>query len=358
MKLSDTSARVLCGIAKNPNMSMKELSEITGVSAWSVYKSLEKMKKMGIFREVYIPNLSSLGFELLVAGYGSLTKRKMHTIDNLKKMRRKNFSSRIFYAFAESYKGFVLAVAKSYTDFVHSLIYAEKSIGVRDLLRGENVNIVFLPLSLTKMPIFFDYSPLLCRYFGVEIDEQPREKIPRGNLEPIDLKVMLEILKNPDASNSLISKKMGISMQKTSKIRKKLIDEGFLVKRIIPNMKLFGYEVLVFAHWFSNPAQIENIGAEDFKKSGYDLSNIVFLAYTPMEGIAIALFRTLQESREIVSIFEGLGEKMGILIGEPNIIFLSLQEGLKIRDHEYHFLIEELLSKSNSNAMRTSKATP
>ena len=357
MKLNETTAKILCGLTRYPQLNVKELSKKIGLTQWSIYKGIEKMKDIGLFREVYIPNFSSLGFELLVAGYGSLTKKKMYTIENLRKIGRKNFSSSIFYAFAESYKGFVFALAKSYTDFSRSLIYAEKYVGVRDLLRSENVNIVFLPLSLTRMPIFFDYSGILCRDFGVHFPKKS-ERVKRMNVKGIYLSVMKKILENPDITSTQIAKNFGISIQRASKIRRELVENGMLVKRIIPNMRLLDYEVLVFAHWQSNPGEMEAIEKIDFNMEEYDLSPLVFLAYTSLEGVAVALFKNLQESREIISLFENLGERVGVLSGEPNILFLSLQEGVKIKEHDYYPLVEDAFRDRSSKAMLTSKATP
>ncbi len=358
MKLSETNARLLCGITKYPHLEAKELSKILGLSQWSVYKGIEKMKAAGLYKEVFVPDFSSLGFELLVAGYGSLTKKKMHAIENLRKMKRRSFSSRIFYAFAESYKGFVFALAKSYTDFARSLIYAERQIGVRELLRSENVNIAFLPLPLTQIPVSFDYSGILCRNVGIKLSEEYRIKNKKRKLSKIDVRVMMEILKNPNAKSTDIAKNLGISIQRALRIKKELIENGVLRKRMIPNMELFGYEVLVFAHWQTNPEKMEFLKNLDFSGNEYDISPIIFLAYTPLEGIAIASFKNLQESREIISLFENLGERMGVLNGEPNILFLSLQEGVKIRNHDYYPLVEDVFRESSSRAMLTSKATP
>ena len=358
MKLNETNMRLLCGMTKYPELEVKELSKILGLSQWSIYKGFEKMKNAGLFKEVYIPDFSSIGFELFVAGYGSLTKKKMHTIENLKKMGKRDFSSYIFYAFAESYKGFVFALTKSYTDFARSLIYAEKYIGVRELLRSENVNIVFLPLPLTRIPILFDYSRILCRNSEIKMQEKRSEKRKRVNLNKVDLEVMIQLLRNPGSKSTEIAKNLGMSIQRASRIKKELVESGILKKRIIPDMRLLNYEVLVFAHWQSNPEKMKIMEKVNLSKEEYDISPLIFLAYTPLEGVAIALFRNLQESREIVSLFENLGEKMGVLNNEPNIIFLSLQEGVKIRDHNYYHIVENVFRESSSRAMLTSKATP
>ncbi len=336
--------KVMCGMVKYPQLSTKKVAELLNINYWTVYKSLEKMKSSGLIREVIIPDFPALGFELLVIGYGSLTKRKMNTLQKIKNLPKyPNFSSGIFYSFAESYRGFVLAVSKNFTEISKGLIYAERLIKVREFLQTESTQMVILPFEITEIPIFFDYGKLMCRDFGIEIEEFAIKRKKKRELKKRELQVLLEMVKEPEASISAIAKSTGMAQQSVSKIKNKLFEEGWVQRKIIPNLAKMGYDVLVFAHWTSNPEEMEKVKNINLQKFGYDLSNIIFSAYNPLEGIAIAPFKTLKKSREIVSFFEKFGESTGVLTKEPNILFLSLQEGIKIRDHVYYPIISSLV---------------
>ncbi len=344
MKLNKVDQEVLCGLCKNPLMSAKEMAEFLDLNYWTVYKSIGKMKSKGIFRDVVIPDFHSLGFELMVVGYGSLTKRKMDVLQRVKTLKSElPFSSGIFYSFAESYRGFVLAVAENYTEVAKGLIYAERLIRVREFLKGENTEMVILPFEITEIPLFFDYSNLICNDFGIDIKRKEMRKEKRKKLGKRDIEIMLEIVKNPDEKISKIAKNLNMAPQSVSKIRDRLFNEGYLKKRIIPNLPLLGYDVLVFAHWTSNPEAMEKLRDVKLEELGYDMSNVVFAAYNSLEGIAISPFKSLKESRDIVAFFENFGEETGVLEKEPNILFLSLQEGIAMRDHDYYPLIASIL---------------
>jgi len=344
MKLNDIERKILCGMCKNPYMSPKDLAEFLDLNYWTVYKSINKMKNKGIFKEVVIPNFKALGFELLVVGYGSLTKKKMDVLQRVRTLKTElKFSSGIFYSFAESYRGFVLAVSRNFTEVAKGLIYAERLIHVREFLKGESTEMVILPFEITEIPLFFDYSNLICKEFNLDIKRKSERVTRMKKLTKKDAQVMLEIVRDPEAKISHIAKTLNMAPQSVSKIKERLFAEGYIFKRIIPNLPLLGYDVLVFAHWNSNPEVMEkmqNINLEDF---GYDLSNVVFSAYNSLEGVALAPFKSLKESRDIVAFFENFGEETGVLTKEPNILFLSLQEGVVMRDHEYYPLLTSIL---------------
>ena len=343
MKLNDVEKRIICALCKNPDMSARELAEFLDLNYWTVYKSINKMRGKGIFKETIIPNFKALGFELLVIGYGSLTKKKMDVLQEVKTLKTNlKFSSGVFYSFAESYRGFVLAVSKNYTEVVKGLIYAERLIRVREFLKGENTEMVILPFEITEIPLFFDYSNLICKEFKLNLEKRGKREERMKKLSMKDAKVMMEIVKNPEAKISHIAKRLNMAPQSVSKIKDRLFAEGYISKKIIPNLPLLGYDVLVFAHWSSNPEVMEKMQNIKIEALGYDMSNVIFTAYNSLEGVAIAPFKSLKESRDIVSFFENFGEETGVLTKEPNILFLSLQEGVAMRDHEYYPILASI----------------
>ena len=345
MKLTSQEKMVLWGLTRYPEKSIRELSEILNINYWSVYKILEKFKKGGMIKEIIIPNYRALGFELLLAGYGSLTPERIKEITGLERMLQKESGiskSGIFLAFAESYRGFVIGVAKNYTQIVKNMLYVDRIVGIRELITRERPKIVLLPLEITRIPIFFDYSRLIAKELGFPYHRRDEKIEPKGTLRNEEIRVMVELAKNPGYKIKDVARKLHMSRAKVANVKKKLFREGWCERRIIPDMKLFGYEVLVFAHWESNPEKIEMI-EKNASNINIGLSPIVFLAYNPLEGILLALFKSLRESREIVSIFSKFAEKEKVLIKEPELLFLSLEEGMEFRSHEHSSILHSLL---------------
>ncbi len=341
MKLSRMDEMALCGFVKNPLMSIRELADFLDVNYWTLYKSIERLKRKGVFKEVVIPDFPSLGFELLVIGYGSLTKRRMQAFEKIKSMRtRTEFSCGMFYAFSESYRGFIVGVSRNYTQIVKGLLYTEKIAHIREMLKSEDTNLLLLPFQVTKVPVFFDYSGVICKDLNVDLEALPIEKKEKTKLNRKDVAVLKELIRRPDGTITDVANALGMSKQSVSKIRKRLFQEGWIHKRVIPNMKYLGYEVLVFVHWSTDPqvmADLEGKQPEDF---GFDTTNIIFAAFNPLEGAALAPFRSLKESREMVNSFQKFAENTGVIIKEPHMLFLSIQEGMDIRNHTYEGLID------------------
>ncbi len=335
-KLKPLELKALCAISKFQGKSLRDISESTGINYWTLYKTVERLRKQRVFREVNIPNFRMLGYELLVAGYGNLTKRKISELQKLREKKKiDRFSSSIFYGFAESYRGFVLGITKDYTEVKKSLITAERLVKLREMSGKDDINLVLLPLEITNIPILFDYSRLLCRAAGMECSElkgmEPRN--PHRRLTRREKVAIVEITRNPNVSLNELSRKLRVTIQTASKIKRRLFEEGWIIPRIIPDLSTLGFEVMVFAHWNLNPEMVDLVNGMNTDYA--DISNIVFLAYDTLEGIAIAPFETLQKSREIIALFENLGSRMRVLVGEPKILFLSVQESIGVRDHDY-----------------------
>lgn len=344
MKLRPLELRALCAISKYQGKSLRDISEIVGINYWTLYKTVEKLRERGIFREVNVPNFRMLGYELLIAGYGNLTKRKISELQQLRDEENiRKFSSSIFYGFAESYRGFALGVARNYTEVKKTLITAERIVKLREMSGKEDINIVLFPLEITNVPILFDFSRLLCRMAGVECNQLKGmpSKYPNRKLTRREKIALVELTRNPDVSLNELSKKMKVTIQTASKIKRRLFDEGWLIPRIIPDLSMLGYEVIVFAHWNLNPEMLELMNS--MNPEDMDLSNIIFMAYDNLEGIAVAPFKNLQKSREIISLFENLGSTMRILVGDPKILFLSVQESVGVRNHSYASVLSNTL---------------
>jgi len=345
VKLTSLERKVLWGLTCHPEMSLKALSRELELNYWSIYKIREKFRREGLIKEVLIPNYRALGFELLVAGYGSITREKLQYISSLEKAIKNNCEiceSGMFFAFTESYRGFTLGVMKNYTQLVKNLLYMDRITGLREIMRRETPKLILLPLEITQLPIFFDYSNLISREFGFPTCSRRRILNPSGTLSRNEIIIMKELVQKPAITLKSLSEKVNMSREKVRKIREKLLNKGWCIPRVIPDMRALGYEVIVFAHWESNPMGIIKI-ERNIKNLDIDLSRVIFLAYNPLEGIVIALFKSLGESREIISLFSKFVERENVLIREPDILFLSLEEGKEIKSHEHHPILSSLL---------------
>ncbi len=348
LRLTSQEKKLLHGLVAHPELSLKELAELLDINYWSAYKMKDKFRKRDIIKEVLIPNYKALGFELFVAGYGSITQDKVKEINKVESMIRKRSGIRksgIFLTYAESYRGFTLGVVRNYTQLVKNILYADRIAGIREIMLRERPKVVLMPFEITRMPIFFEYAPLLAHEFSILAKQEiSKKREPEREITAEELKVLAEMVKAPASSVKDIAQRVKMNRLKVAKIRERLFQEGWCTRKIIPNMKLFGYEVLVFAHWESNPEKLEKIERENkVRELNVNLSNVVFLAYNPLEGIVIALFKSLRESREIVSLFSTFAEREQVLVREPEILFLSMEEGVELRSHDHYAALSSIL---------------
>ena len=356
LRLTDNDKKLMCWMVKNPNLPLKELAEFAEISYWNAYKIKDKLIKSGIIREVIIPNYGKLGFELFIAGFGKLTKSRMESLKYLPQdveYKEGEFASGIFYGFAESYKGFVLGVAKNYTEIIKNMLSTKHLIRFMRNLRSEHTDIIILPISLTNFYRFFDYGDLLCKEFGVNAKFIKGEEKKNGDdgIRIDEIRALYEMIKNPQIKASALAKIMNVSKQKAAALMHRVLENKLGFRKIIPDMRKIGYEVLVFASWEFDVERLREVGLEniELQAKNVDISNLIFLAFNELRGVALAPFKTLKESRDIISLFSSFVEKMGLLRAEPDYLFLSLEEGIYVKNNDHAPLIQALLKELESH---------
>ena len=84
--MDEADMRILRAIQKNPELTMRELGEVTGLSHTPCWRRLSKLREDGIISEKrYVLDAQKLGFDLIAF---CMVQLSAHTRDNLEEFER------------------------------------------------------------------------------------------------------------------------------------------------------------------------------------------------------------------------------------------------------------------------------
>ena len=208
----------------------------------------------------------------------------------------------------------------------------------------KSINFIYLPLELSKLERFFDFSGILGNYFGFEFQGAGQKpKIPKGkDLSKNEKKVLSVLVEYPEATGSEIAERAKLSEVTVSSVKHKLFKENILHPVVVPDLKKLGFELLVFNHFqFTVGTGKENANkAIDFFR-GSECSFI--MAYGSRECAVLCVFRDYSEYKRKREKYEEALEDYKILVKDHEEVIISLQDR-KFEKLDFFPLVKKLLT--------------
>jgi hypothetical protein len=207
-----------------------------------------KLKKMGFYSTIIVPDLDALGYELLNVEFGEISSLNGDYVD--KSFKEKYGSPEYFNAILSPDEYYAVSAAKDISASIDLISSGSEG----------NTTRLYFSLGKSKIENFFDYADFLKTHLKVDFKESGAEKKKGGRLEKRkfsknEAKVLYALSKYPDFSDKKIANKTSLSTVAVGQIRRRLFEEKIFVRRVIPNMKKLGCDLLVLAYGRLNPGE-------------------------------------------------------------------------------------------------------
>ncbi len=341
--LSMNEMRTLLGLVKYPTLNDRQLSERIGIKMSTVTAIKNRLKDMGYFISVRVPNLQYLGAEILSITYAhtdpavpeetqvEVGRQLLEEVDEL------------FYIGAGPRYRFSMSMHRNYSSACRVLdgvfdLYSRNGF----LIPGEH-RMAHFPFDQTKMYNFFDYSVLLEGAFDLQLP--PREadrRIHDGEfgavrslkLSRIERKVLRGLVRNPDLLDSNISKRIDVTRQSVTKMRKRFEDLDLFKALRIPNLEMLDFQVLALVHTRYRPTSTVMDRSGPLKEV-YDLMPVVFKAETNKEGVELVATRTFQEFDDYLNLKVAHLRRAGAIDQDPLVFPFTFPNFQAIKNHIY-----------------------
>ena len=256
-ELSRNEKTVLHGLVAFPALNDQQLAARLGMRYSTFCTVRKKLSDNDYYTTAKVPVLQKLGAEMFAVVYtafnpaisvnerANLTKRTIEVFDE------------IVYSLGETHKGFSLNLAGNYSDLCRINDIRIDTYAKAGLLDQRHPTDVLFPFSLSHIPRFLDYAPLLGCKMGVETPRGLSQGLPHDFVQVCltenEKRVMHGLVSNPDMNDKELAGHLGMSRHIVSKSRKKLEAENLIIKKRIPNLLKLGFKVKTLSHIRFNP---------------------------------------------------------------------------------------------------------
>ena len=343
VNLSENESRTLLGIVKYPTLNDRQLSERIDIKMSTVTAIKNRLKDLGYFMTVRVPKLQNLGAEILSVGYAHTNPALPE--DKQMEVGRGLFDDfdELFYIGAGPRYRFSMSMHRNYSSASQVLggvleIYSRNGL----LVHGDHRS-VHLPFDQTKIYNFFDYSNLLEQTFELRLP--PREEdanlhdgkygtIQSHKLSRIERKVLRGLIQNPDLLDSSISKRIDVTRQSVTKMRKRFSDLDLFFTLRAPNLELLGFEMMALVHTTYTPTSTVKARSSALADM-YDQIPIVFKADSDREGIELVATRSYRDFETYLNRrTTSLREQEAIEV-DPKVLLFTYDDFIAVKNHVY-----------------------
>jgi DNA-binding MarR family transcriptional regulator len=341
--LSENESRTLLGLVKYPTLNDRQLSEVIGIKMSTVTAIKNRLKDLGYFMTVRVPNLQNLGAELLSVSY--LYTNPSLSEETQAEVGRGLFEGydELFYIGAGPRYRFSMSMHRNYTSACRVLDGVQDLYSQHGLLVPGFKGVAHLPFGQTKVYNFFDYSNLMEQDFGIHLPDRKLDAMLHdGNysktraykLSRIERKVLRGLVQNPDLLDSSISKRIDVTRQSVTKMRKRFSDMDLFFTIRIPNLEMLGFELLAMVHTTYKPPSTVKDRAKGLARV-YDQLPIVFKADTDREGVELVAARTFRDFEAYMNLRSTHLWEDGSIEEEPKTLLFTFDDFIAVKNHVY-----------------------
>ncbi|MGA1820008.1 MAG: hypothetical protein ACMUHU_03260 [Thermoplasmatota archaeon] len=344
-ELTNNEKAVLLSILRNPEHGDTERASSIGMSIFTFNKIKNRLSRDGFIKREYVPNYGLLGFEILVATYG--TRMEPYLAEEIKKELGPSVMSKapthLVFFLSEPGMGVGFHAVEDFTSMKTGLLWSEKRIF--NALKMDRNEMTLVPFSFKDMKVekMFDLYNLVSGLFALEREipclgtTTPGQcasglswseyfeigaKEPTVELNDVEWSLLVQLVTFPDGTDQFHVEKSGLSRYRFKRVRDRLFDLKVIKPLLIPNPFLIGLEVLIFSH-LRFRSSVDSV--ELWNQSHWEMpSNLILTILDRQDAIGIGLYPNLAEGSKAHNALVSTMGRMNILEGNPHVQVFSL----------------------------------
>lgn len=257
-RLTDKEKNTLYGLVKYPGLKDRELADRLNLRLSTVTAIRRRLRESDYYFSIRFPMLQHLGCELLTLAYGKLNHYVPKETKNKKLNEHSLRCDNSFLMCSSDDMAFVMSMTRNYTEVKKDIAEMQRFLSSHDIVSDSSWYYALFPFEVSKLLNLFDYTPILSKLFDIDMDGEKKvsldyEKTNRVSLTTKEKSVFQGLIDNPEMPDNAIAKKVGVSRQALSNIRRRFESEDLIRVINIPNIKKLGLEILVLSHVYFNP---------------------------------------------------------------------------------------------------------
>jgi len=349
--ISSRENLVLYHMVRNPDHSDRELGADTGLKLSTVTAIRTRLHARGYYSRVRVPHLQGFGGELLAVTYfyyKATIPLEIRLITGNKLVRD---HKEVFWAGSEYTQALSLQFARNLTDARRNIAEIKELYTAQGFLDDGGVTFLTFPFEISKVPLFFNFEPLLRQSLGLSDEPKDLASLPgylvEGDGQSIKLtnvgkRVYHGLIAWPEHTDTELSKVISVSQRTVTKLRNKFEHAGLFKSVMIPNLAKLGFKMLVFDHAKLNLRIPEKQRTEILNVLA-SIKPPIFMAVGGDDVVALTAYEDFETYRRCMNSFSEVYKQEDIFVREPKRLMFSLAEMKMLKEHVYGPIVAKVV---------------
>ncbi|MEW5936553.1 MAG: hypothetical protein AB1665_01875 [Candidatus Thermoplasmatota archaeon] len=343
--LSPREKLVMYSLVRAPSGTDRELSSFSGLKLSTVSAIRRRLAKRGYYARVRMPCLRGIGGEMLVVTYfyyKATVPMNLRLITGSKLVRD---HKEVFWAGSEYTQALSLQLSMNLTDAKRNVAEIEELYTAQSFFDEGGITFLTFPFEISRIPVFFDYEPLLSQSFGIAGGGGALGYPTCAGSVPLTSagkRVYRTLVENPGMTDTEVSRVASVSQRTATKLRERFEGEGLLKTVVVPNLAMLGFKMLVFDHAKLNL----RILARQRWKILDELMRVkppIFFAVGGDDVVALTAYEDFETYRRCINSFSEIYKEEDIFVREPKRLMFSLSEMKMLKEHVYGPIVRKAL---------------
>lgn len=307
-----------------------------------------------MYTKVMMPGFPQINAELFIIMVARMTlsdgldtNERLETLQQVLELFREDI-----YAVGEAENLVIFSISKNFTNYDRNLQLLRQTGFREKIFLRTGLNYHILPFETTRFIRFFSYAPLVNRLFELGFDDEAadhdsmdfEDTVQEYAFSSTEKKVFQGLLRLPDESNRKLAEEIGVSKNTLAAMKKKFLQEGLLLPRVVPDLLKIGIRLLVFFFGQFEPDSTVTERQAGVNKCDEALKPILF-ALKDLDFYILYAVTSFEEyhalSTQVMIHFAG---KRLVAPNYQTVIF-SLPHARMLKQHEYIPLVDKLVVK-------------
>ena len=244
LMLNESDKLVLCGLVLHPELNTIELAKKLRMKRTTLTSVRNKLRKMGFYSTIIVPNLQALGYNALHVEYGEASPVN----GEYDRFFKERFESSEYVNAAvgvDEYYG--VSLIKDVDSSLESISSGKDAPDLRH---------IYFNLGNAELCSLFDYGDFLTKYLKVDLHLEAKvrkaQKSKTRKFSKNEAGVLYVLSRNPDLSDKEVAKITSLSTVAVGQIRRRLLKDRAYSRKVIPDLKKLGCDVLALVHGTPN----------------------------------------------------------------------------------------------------------
>ncbi|MBU1157969.1 MAG: winged helix-turn-helix domain-containing protein [Candidatus Thermoplasmatota archaeon] len=337
---------VILGMTEDAYRTDSEIADLYGLNKGTVASVRRRMLDAGAIYYANVPAFNKLGCEMIGFHTGTTDPG---VASDLKAGHYLDFCESAPQMFFSMIGGGNVAFYTAFCDATELEGFIQKHnsffTGQRRSSKAK-LDTVMFPYRMSRGTYTTNFAPTVHRFFQLEVPQPKSQVTKRHDVTSPDLsdtakRTLIAMVENPNASDREMAEKVKLSRQAVTRIRNKLVDEGYVTKVCVPRLYKWGFEIYAVTH---SRFSMEVAWESRLKAQPKEPIDLSFLTLSKAdESVTNHMISRYQEYAENLEDILAWYHKSRIFDESPRINVFSLERCTELRVFDFAPVVKNLL---------------